>query len=241
MISEKNFARDYPSFWDEYTPGFRDFYKTEASIGKKRAKDIEIPEEGIHVYVNNIIATTHYRNIITDSEYSIADSFEDSKPIIDVYSKKRREEYTLTEDYKKIISKQANRLAVCYRGNLNHDPEFPGCGILSNCRGDLLWGKTLVEIKATRDSGRRAVFRPEDFRQLLIYCALNYLAGDMYEIVNIQLFNPRRGYRWEANLDDFVSMISESTTAELFEQIGWFLSDLSETIAFGTGIPDNVY
>ncbi len=47
----------------------------------------------------------------------------------------------------------------------------------------------------------------------------------MYKIVNIQLFNPRRGYRWEANLDDFVSMISESTTAELFEQIGWFLSD----------------
>ena len=81
----------------------------------------------------------------------------------------------------------------------------------------------------------RKPFRPEDFRQLLTYCAMNYLANNIYDIQKIHLFNPRMGYLWQSDLEEFVFLISNSTSADLFESIGNYLSELSESIDSAMG------
>lgn len=241
MISEKNFAREFTSFWKEHTPWFNDFYSSEVSLGSKMAPRIEIQEHKDHVYVNNVIAETHFHNIQKGGDYCIDDSFNESIPTIDAFSQVRRKGYKLTDDYKKLIGDQARRLASMYSGPVTLSPEFPGCGILTNCRGDLLQGSKLIEIKAARDRQRRASFRPEDFRQLLIYCALNYLAGDIYIISDIELVNPRRGIKWTYNLEKFIRIISDNSSNELFEIIGEYLTDMADHQDFGSMVPDGIY
>ncbi len=112
---------------------------------------------------------------------------------------------------------------------LIYDPSFPGHGLMANCKGDLLYGTTLVEIKAPNVDEGRKPFNPEDFRQVLIYCALNYLAGEKYVINKINLVNPRTGYLWQSNLEEFIFKISKVSSFELFESIGRYLLDLSES------------
>ena len=235
MISEKKFAKEHQSFWEEHTPLFREYYASSNLLGKKIGKPIEIPEDSMQVYINNLIATTHFKNIVADPDSTVEKSFNDSIPVIDVFSRKKRENYSLTDDYRQIITIQAERIAGLYSGKLIHDPPFPGCGLMSNCNGDLICGTTLVEIKANREMNGRKPFRPEDFRQLLTYCALNYLANDLYDIRKIHLFNPRMGYLWQSDLEEFVYLISNTTIADLFESIGNYLSELSESIDSAMG------
>ena len=128
------------------------------------------------------------------------------------------------------MKKHPARLTRRYTGEIIHAPSFPGCGLMANCRGDLLCGNTLVEIKARTTGSGRKPFHPEDFKQLLVYCALNYLAGDAYDIQKIELYNPREGYLWESDVSEFIFLVSNSTAASLFEQTGQFLSALGESI-----------
>jgi hypothetical protein len=237
MISEKNFAKSYTSFWVEHTPWLSDYYLTKDALGKRKVKLIDLPENPDHVGINNIIATTHFKNISSDPEYDIELSYKESIAVIEVFGKKKRETYSFTDDYRQIVTIQAERLSGLYAGNLIHDPAFPGCGLMTDCKGDLLYGTTLVEIKAYREFKRKP-FHPEDFKQLLIYCALNFLAGNIYPIEKIQLFNPRMGYLWQSDLEEFVFLISNSTSAVLFENIGNYLTELSESIGHSSSFSD---
>ena len=241
MISEKKFAKEHQSFWEGHTPFFGEYYASINVLGKKIGKPIDIPENSMEVYINNLIATTHFKNLLSNPDYAVEQSFNESIPVIDIFSKKKREAYSLTEDYKQIISIQAERITGLYTGTLIHDPHFPGCGLLSNCNGDLICGTTLVEIKANREMKGRKPFRPEDFRQLLTYCAMNYLANDIYDIQKIHLFNPRMGYLWQSDLEEFVFLISNSTGADLFESIGNYLTELSESIDSTMGFNDSSF
>lgn len=93
------------------------------------------------------------------------------------------------------------------------DPLFRGCGILSECRGDILADDLLIEVKAG-DRGFRAV----DLRQILVYSALAREAGDV-RIKRICLMNPRWGVSWSATLDDAATSCGASSSAELLEEI----------------------
>ena len=81
-------------------------------------------------------------------------------------------------------------------------PRFSGCGLISECEGDLIEGDCLYEIKA----GDRA-FRVLDLRQLLTYSALAYARGSM-SFSRIGLFNPRTGVAWTRSLDEVCQAIS---------------------------------
>lgn len=93
------------------------------------------------------------------------------------------------------------------------EPEFPGCGIIDSCSGDLLVGDILFEVKA----GERA-FLSIDIRQLVTYAALNSNANK-FKIGKIGLFNPRVGMRAEFDLDELCFEISGKKTAELLSEI----------------------
>ena len=237
MISEINFAKGYSAFWTANAPNLGDYTSSALSVGKRIGKAISLPEDPHHVAVNNLIATTHFRNISARPECTVEESMDASIPIINVFYSSWKDRYDLTENYRKIITIQAERLGAMYVGKLVHDPPFPGCGIMTNCNGDLLSGTTLIEIKAHRDT-RKKPFRLEDFRQLLVYLALNYIAGSIYDIRKIHLFNPRMGYLWQSGVEEFIYLVSNTTSESFFKSMGTFLSELSESPDFLTGFED---
>ena len=102
--------------------------------------------------------------------------------------------------------------------SLRVTPEFPGCGFLDACVGDVLAGVCLYEVKA----GERA-FRSIDIRQLLIYAALNRSARK-YRIEAIGVFNPRVGIAFETSLDELCRQISGTNSIELLSEIIFALS-----------------
>ena len=228
MISERKFAESYKTFWDEAVPHLSYYCSTSEARGKRFGRAIEIPEIGYHVSFNNIIATTHFKNISTDLNYPLKQSYIDSMPVMRIFSENYAKGYKLTEDYQEIIMIQTERMACQYAGKLVHDPSFPGYGVMANCRGDLICGSTLVEIKANTGKKYNKPFETRDFRQLIVYCALNYLAGHKYRINKVNLFNPRMGFLWQSDIDGFIFHITRSTSAELFHTIGDFLLALSE-------------
>ncbi len=106
-------------------------------------------------------------------------------------------------------------------GPLLVSPEFYGCGILGSCRGDVIKGDTLFEIKA----GDRT-FRSIDFRQILTYASLRY-AHDKYIFPKIGIFNPRTGVSIVVKTSDFSHDVSGLDPHELFERV---LSALSANL-----------
>jgi hypothetical protein len=104
------------------------------------------------------------------------------------------------------------------RGSIVPRPPFAGCGLLAACRGDLLIGQTLYEVKAV-DRG----FHQPDVRQLVTYCALNF-AAPRYDIRRIGLVNPQRGTFFRSDLEWIVRNLAGRGAAELFHEIVDFLS-----------------
>lgn len=92
-------------------------------------------------------------------------------------------------------------------------PRFSGCGIVDDCEGDILVGKTLFELKnVERD------FRLADIRQLLCYCALNF-ASKQYEIQSVAVINARSGQYYRIDLNELALTISGVSVSELLSEI----------------------
>jgi hypothetical protein len=104
------------------------------------------------------------------------------------------------------------------RGLIVPRPPFPGCGLLAACRGDLLIGRTLYEVKAVERG-----FRQPDVRQLITYCALNF-AGPRYPIRYVGLVNPRHGTFFRSNMEWIAQNLSGQGSADLLYEILDFLS-----------------
>ncbi|MFZ6649015.1 hypothetical protein ACO0LO_25040 [Undibacterium sp. TJN25] len=97
-------------------------------------------------------------------------------------------------------------------------PKFTGCGILDDCEGDILVGKTLYELKnVERD------FRLADIRQLLCYCALNFASGK-YEIDTLGLVNPRAGLYYRVGLNALSFAVSGGPAIELLSDVIRYVS-----------------
>ncbi|MEW6386742.1 MAG: hypothetical protein AB1491_04410 [Thermodesulfobacteriota bacterium] len=116
----------------------------------------------------------------------------------------------------------ANSLALFFSGNgegsLTFWPEFPGCGIIHQCKGDILQGRRLVEVKA----GDRT-FRLTDLRQVLTYCCLDF-ASKKYDLLDIVLINPRRGLFHETLITKLVTECSGTTAVDFFSNMIEFIS-----------------
>lgn len=227
MISEVSFSRGFASFWTEYTPWLGEYVSSiNKGIGVRVQAPIIIADDTSHRAINNVIAFTLFKNVIENSNNRIDSAFSESVDIMKNFPRNNLETFTLTDEYKKIITKLSERLvSQYYTKNPKFYPQFNGCGIMENCQGDLLYNETLVEIKA----GERGL-QSSDIKQIITYCALNWLSGKSLNISHIEFYNPRQGILWKSELSDLINSISSLPLEDLFDQIGKYLSELSENI-----------
>lgn len=97
-------------------------------------------------------------------------------------------------------------------------PKFPGCGFIDRAEGDMLIGDVLYDVKSSHET-----FRLSQFRQLIVYLALN-AAARAYPIRRVGLVNPRRGDYFCLNVETFTQEISGKHSHELFAEITTFIS-----------------
>lgn len=128
----------------------------------------------------------------------------------------------LSEDEREDILEQLGRLRRVFPHVIGLpvivEPQFPGCGFLDTCRGDILRRTTLYEIKA----GDRP-FRSVDLRQLITYTALNHVAQS-YRINAVALVNIRSGLMLDISLEELTKQISGLHPSELFELLAYSLA-----------------
>ena len=227
MISEVSFSRGYTSFWTEHAPWISDYV---SSINKglvgRLEYSIELGDDTVHRSINNTIAFTLFKNVITEQNNDIEKAFLEAQKIVANYPRNNIETFVLSDVYKKTIQRQSERLVKRYKDKTpEFYPEFSGCGIMESCQGDLFYNNTLVEIKA----GERGVLS-SDIKQIITYCALNWLSNNPKNIKYVELYNPRQGIIWESELEELIMTVSNLPIEDLFDQIGKYLINMSEDI-----------
>jgi len=98
-------------------------------------------------------------------------------------------------------------------------PRFPGCGWLDEAEGDVLADGVLFEIKA----GDRNV-RSIDLRQVLVYCALNFVSKS-YNILKICILNPRTGCYLHDDLESLCRGCGGASAADTLGEIAEYMSE----------------
>ena len=227
MISETKFARGYSSFWMEYFPWLNSYTKSinEYHLDKSLSSvpEMDQPE---HRSINNTIAFFHYRNLISDSNYSIEASKEEALQYMKRFLGNNVSTYNFGKYDKDVISMQIKNLQKIPKCDLTLDPPFPGCGIIDNCKGDILQGNKLIEVKA----GSRFI-QPADLKQLIVYYALNWVSSTIkYDIRQLEIFNPRVGYFWTVKTDELFYSVTNEPKEVVFEQLVKYLVVQSEEI-----------
>lgn len=225
MISETGFSKRYSSFWKENVPWINDYVRSiNVGLVDRLFAPIEIDDKD-HRSINNVVAFTLFKNTAIIKNDDIILAFNEARSIVKNYPRNNLETYSLTDCYIKIIRDQSSRLFSQFGSKVEFYPQFPGCGIMESCQGDLFYKETLVEIK-----GGERLFTPADIKQLVVYCALNWLSNNNYNICCVELFNPRQGTFWSSSVKDMIDSISNIPMEELFDQIGKYLLSMSEEV-----------
>jgi hypothetical protein len=224
MISEALLSKGHTSFWSEFTPWLNSYTQI---INKRYLaqpygsfQDTDDPK---HRSINGIISFNYFMQWSLNRKPLINEVLELSKKEIERFPRNNLSEYSLDPTNMKIVESMALRMKTTFSEELMFHPFFPGCGILSNCEGDLLSKKTLVEIK----TGDRQIL-PSDIRQLIIYAVLNHLADDVYEIKDISYFNPRKGTLWHIDIQDLLSSICNLSLSDFSYEMENYLISQSQ-------------
>lgn len=227
MISEKTFARGYSSFWTQNTPWLSDYvsFLNKGSI-ERTFKPLESSDEAKYRSINNSAAFIEFKQRTIGEELEMSKVIELATENLKHLPRNELDTYELNDSHRSIILEQSTRLYNTYSGKtLTFDPQFNGCGIIANCQGDLYFDDVLCEIKA----GERNI-HSSDIKQLLVYCALNWLSEEKLNIQCIEIFNPRQGIYWNSSLISLMDNISTLPMEDLFEEIGHFVFTASEEI-----------
>lgn len=218
MIPVTFLSRSFPSFWMSATP-WLNTYVSFVNRGQLERFDtpVSYPDEPEFRAINNTVAfylfLESYRRGAIPKD--ITSAFYQAKIALQFLPRNNLEKYSMGDNDRKQIIEQTRRLLMCYRQKdiLAH-PEFPGCGIILSTKGDIVYDDTLVEIKA----GERNL-APSDIRQLLIYLSLNFAGGNVFDLKQVEILNPRQGLRYSQEIEDLCRNISDKTSEELFSEI----------------------
>ena len=227
MISEHQFATHYSSTWHAITPLADGFWTIENLMVDRIAPPLsQRAPKGMRAVINetafrafcSLHATTRpvaRNDVLLAIDNRLAESIAyvgrfSSAPPLDPQD--------VDDECRKEAENIVHRLLHYFSGKEKTTlrPKFSGCGLISECEGDLIEGSCLYEIKA----GDRA-FRIADLRQLLTYSALAYAKGDI-SFTDIGIFNPRTGVAWSKSLEEVCHALSglrsSDTLSALVEQ-----------------------
>jgi hypothetical protein len=224
MISEATFARGYSSFWNGIIPWINQYTK---AINERYLTSLMNPIKGTedpsYRSINSIIAFNIYRNKCQGKTITLDESFRQTKDEIKNYPRNNLDKYIFDKNNENIIKQLSDRLfEIYFSKDILIDPFFPGCGVMANCKGDILFENSLVEIK----SGERTL-QASDIKQLLVYCGLNEIAGKKYKIDKIVYFNPRMGVLWNGDINLVFRSISSITLVDFYQDLEDFLISMS--------------
>jgi hypothetical protein len=236
VISEKKFAEKFTSFWSDILPRgsavsryinlqVERFAKPVRSTipGRRRALVNEI---GFRLFVEGLKdGEVMAKRIDPDRIIEIgrevdqflnkglAPSGEDD---VGIPSGEEIEEAT-------ILAHRISRYFLIYESKIKVIPEpyFAGCGILDSCRGDILAGSTLYEVKSAEGG-----FRLADLRQVLAYCALNH-AQPLHAISSVGFINPRLGVFFTSDVEALVRSAAGMPADSFFFDTTHFLASQS--------------
>lgn len=220
MISERKFAIAYTSFWRGVTPSADNFMR---HINLAAMRYVSPHEGGAKASINGIINETAVRlagrawvdgrRIIKDRKVAESIWIEVVEWLGDHPFAPAKMPDVAWGDIVSVAGNVLDYLRVENFSAVEFEPGFRGCGVVSECRGDVLADDVLIEIKA----GGRS-FRLTDLRQLFIYFALARQAGDL-RIKRFCLLNPRWGVAWAGSVEEAAIGCGASSAADLSEDI----------------------
>lgn len=230
MITERRFADGFQSFWKSVMPMATDYIRREnlrltrflepmaetstanRGVTNELAFRLFAESRALSVPIDGLTSAS-IRKAITTAVDFIRRFREYSRGPLDAPSKQAVEE----------AIELAQRLEYFVVGRrpttLTVQPTFPGCGWVDECSGDLLLDRTLCEVKASQDR-----FRSRDLRQVLIYAALNQLAG-RYAVTDLCLVNPRLGVFLLEDLGDLCLEVAGAGPVDILNEIVAFISE----------------
>lgn len=229
MISEKVFIKNYTGFWNSLFPLHNAFMKGVILECSQHQSDIELTTTGRRF---SFVSEVGFQIFVlcTERQIPISDITFNS----DLYKQvegKCHEKFELFHDDDSTIRDSLSRNefddAIKIIHSLNRkflgrtvtvNPQFTGCSIIDTCYGDILIGNTLYEIKSVTRN-----FNIIDFRQLITYCALNYVSK-IHSINSIGLYNPKRNMTYEIDLELFASAIAGAFIHDIYWDILNFIS-----------------
>lgn len=238
MISELQFIRNYSSFWNSLFPGGDDYIRIiNSSLGKRLNDNIIIKDNPNRRALVNGIAFNIFTKITTKqvSKSTLNNISCKSPLILDIINEEIKFlsnlrygselENILIENEDTIIKTICERLIKVYgKKTLLINPIIRGCGVIYECKPDIIYGNVLGEIKA----GNRS-FGIKDIRQLYVYLALNQQSKE-YELNQIEMYNPRTGIYYKEFINIVSLNISGSSTTEICNEILDFISNYNRSI-----------
>jgi hypothetical protein len=239
MISDRDFSRSYSGVWETLLPaasetirkinqlsskyhrgvrisvvgewrpyvgelGFRVFEHAtkEGQIPKRNKKARERLEKNTRAYISRLGGNSPGNSDQIGLDITWASAVEEAESLL------------------KYVKKEAAGEKVVTR------PHFRGCGILDDCKGDILTGSLLIEVKSTQGS-----FDQVAVRQLLIYSTLAMHAGKP-QIELAGLCNPYLGNSIIMRLDDLAFDLAGLSAISLQRNIAEYLTvDLSSPLS----------
>jgi hypothetical protein len=237
MISELTFAKKFTSFWNQLLPNEKHYVRLineglfevfDAPIGQMNRKEniafinelafelyksivqrkITPPDVDDNNFYKGVIFNTIYDNARARlAKFAYGSSF--SLPL------NANEFHTMKQLVMRLYTRYYDSLA-----NINASPFFSGCGYINNSLGDLYIPGKLIEVK----SGARN-FGVIDFRQVLIYCTLNFYSKESIKIDFVELVNPRMGIIYSSRVDVLSNNLGSLNQEDLFFEIKQYITE----------------
>lgn len=224
MISEKQFAVLYTSFWAAVLPlgetAVRRMNLRVARVFNPLQADAPAAYNGfVNELAFRLVELSYRGGAGSVGEESVPEVYASTEgyimrlPRASVPASRREREAAIRDAV--VIGERLAGMIGDARGerSITFRPQFSGCGRLDACQGDVLIGDELWEVK----SGDRQ-FRQTDVRQILIYCALNH-AAKTRPIDRFSLVNPRAGIVADGTVTDLVHDIAGCDPGTLFDEI----------------------
>jgi hypothetical protein len=228
MISERKFSNSFSSFWNELLPT-ADYFVRHMNLSL--VDEYCLPIESVfdtdrdRRAIINELSFRLFMELAKGKEISNNDKMELSVKVSH-YIQKLAPDINIDQPISKGELSEAESLASSLASyfsdleirNLQFWPLFRGCGRIHACKGDIISNDKLIEVKA----GDRN-FRITDIRQIITYLSLNSISKQ-YDIENIALVNPRKGFSFETTVEVLIDGCSRRKPVDVFGDIIDFLS-----------------